>query len=752
MPKLPVQKGPIFSGSTFQGFPSQADTAPSKQQLDQLISMFTQGRVQDALALARNLASKFPRHFFFPYMIGNALAALGKSTEALASFEKAVSLKPDYADAYNNMANLLNQAGKHEAAMEKCHKALKIRPDFVEALNILGNAQFALGRHQEAISSYQKAIKLRPSYALAHNGLSMAFKDSGQPEKAIASAQAALDIRPEFAEALNNLGNAYLAMEEVEDAIASLCKALDLRPDFVEALNNLGSAYNALGQYDEAVSCLSKALSGRPDFVPTHLNLLKSYNGLEQYATALASGRRALELDPESVDAMIAIASSYSAIGVIEPAREMAEKAIERSPRNAEFHRVLAEILDKSGHQDKATKHHELANELAPSTIRSQLSLGNRLMQQGQLNAAEAVYEEIIHQSDDNLGARLGLAAVRKTKEGDENFGRLLEMAQKIEDMPESNAIRLHFSLGKGYDEIGQYDLAFHHFYEGGRLKRKRGEHDVARFDKLADDIRGLFTERWIGEFRGLGFSSKLPIFVLGMPRSGTTLTETILASHPLVMGGGELQDFGLLAKRPHGNATEPYPFSLAGITGDDLAFLGGRYAAGLHRRGPDKERITDKMPANYTYLGLIHLALPGAKIIHVRRDPVDTCLSNFMQLFQVGQYYSYDLYELGRFYRSYAKIMEHWRGVLPPGAFHDIDYEEVVASPEQEIRKLLRFCELEWNDACLNFHETKRNVRTASVTQVRQPMYKSSLKKWKRYEKHLGPLFDGLGDLVPTS
>jgi hypothetical protein len=238
------------------------------------------------------------------------------------------------------------------------------------------------------------------------------------------------------------------------------------------------------------------------------------------------------------------------------------------------------------------------------------------------------------------------------------------------------------------------------------------------------------------------------------MPRSGTTLTETIIASHPMVYGAGELNDILEIASQAggFGSANENsigYPLNMQGITQAELKAMGERYIRGLQARAPASPRITDKMPANFNCLGLIHLMLPNAKIVHVKRNPIDTCLSCYTRLFNKSQLQSYDLQDIGRYYRNYATLMEHWRKVLPVGSFYEIQYEDIIADAEGQSRALIDYCGLEWNDACLDFHKTERNIRTASVTQVRQPIYKTSVEKWRHYEKHLGPLLDALGDLV---
>jgi hypothetical protein len=259
-----------------------------------------------------------------------------------------------------------------------------------------------------------------------------------------------------------------------------------------------------------------------------------------------------------------------------------------------------------------------------------------------------------------------------------------------------------------------------------------------------------IFDQATIERLRGGGDSSQLPIFVLGMPRSGTTLTEQIISSHPDVHGAGELPDLMAIAQRDVAGTGAVFPNNIPALDLAGLGTWGADYVNGLQRRAPTAKRITDKMPVNFLAIGLIHMMLPNAKIIHVDRNPVDTCLSCFMQLFSSRQDQTYDLAELGRYYVDYARLMEHWRNVLPKGAFLDVQYEDIVADQETQARLMIAFCGLDWNDACIDFHKNKRPVRTASVSQVRQPIYKSSVERWRPYEKFLGPLLDALDDLAP--
>ena len=305
--------------------------------------------------------------------------------------------------------------------------------------------------------------------------------------------------------------------------------------------------------------------------------------------------------------------------------------------------------------------------------------------------------------------------------------------------------MQLHFALGKAFDDVGEYDQSFPHYIKGCRIKRSLIDYDEASTQRNFDQTINLFTEEFLSRFPGAGVDSGLPIFVLGMPRSGTTLTEQIIASHPVVYGAGELRDLSLIGNAVCGGSELNFPDNMAHATVDTIRSVGDQYVAALQARSPNAKRMTDKMPANFFLIGLVHMALPNAKIVHVNRNPIDTCVSNFARLFGRNQYQSYDLRELGRYYKNYLSLMAHWRRVLPEDTIYDLCYEDLVKDTEAEARQLMEYLELQWTDAVLDYRKTERQVRTASLTQVRQPIYTSSIERWCNYEKHLSPLFEAL-------
>lgn len=539
---------------------------------------------------------------------------------------------------------------------------------------------------KDALPALQKSADLLPNDAEAHGNLAAALRVRGQLEAAVASGRRALQISPDFAEAYVNLGVALQDLGQLDEAIESYRRALQIKPDFVEALNNLGGALKELGQLDEAAASYRRALEIKPDFAKAHSNLGVVLRELGQLDGEVACYRRALEIDPMCSEAM--------------------------------------------------------------------LGLGQLCMASGEMLEAESLFRKALEIKPDDLETRLLLAQVRKVKVGDENFAALVAAENAARrgksPMPYKKAIFLHFALGKCFDDVGDYDRAFQNFIEGCKLKRATFTYDSEQTTQHFSDIIRVFNRATIERLRGSGDPSRLPIFVLGMPRSGTTLVEQIIASHPDVHGAGELPDLMEIAQRDVAGNGVVFPDNIPALDQSSLSAWAADYIAGLQRRAPDAKRITDKMPTNYFAIGLIHAMLPNAKIIHVNRNPVDTCLSCFVQLFSKQLEHTYDLSELGQYYVDYARLMEHWRSVLPAGTLLEVQYEDIVADQEGQARRMIDFCGLYWNDACIDFHKSKRSVHTASVTQVRQPIYKSSVERWRPYEKFLGPLLDVLGDLAP--
>jgi hypothetical protein len=326
-------------------------------------------------------------------------------------------------------------------------------------------------------------------------------------------------------------------------------------------------------------------------------------------------------------------------------------------------------------------------------------------------------------------------------------------LAEDSRSLPVKDQVSLHFALANAYEDLGRYASAFRQLLAGNALQRQQIAYHEGATVGLFGRIRAVFDSELMRTHQNVGARSSKPVFIVGMPRSGTTLVEQILASHPQVFGAGELTTFAdaVVSIGAVETWSEAFPQGCLTWLPARLRQLGARYLAQVERLAPDAARITDKMPWNYLHLGLIHLALPDAAIIHVVRNPLDTCVSCFSKLFAGGNDYSYDLAELGRYYRHYQALMAHWRDVLPPGSVLDVHYEDVVADLEGQARRIVAYCGLEWDARCVAFHQTERPVRTASMAEVRRPIYTSSVSRWRRYEALLGPLLAEIAPSVPS-
>jgi tetratricopeptide (TPR) repeat protein len=578
----------------------------------------------------------------------------------------------------------------------------------------LALAAQAQGKTDEAIAGYRNALRENPDYAPAHNNLGNCLAARGDVAGASACYREALRLNPAYAEAAYNLGLVLQSQGNHLQAITFYEKAISLNPRYADAYNNWGNALHALGRMPDALRQYEAALALAPD------NIAARYN----YGIALATlGRR-----PEAL-------AQYKMV-------------IECEPNHAEAHYSLGLTHAALREYNQAVPHYQAAIKLKPNYAEAYNALGSTFEATGRIPDAQKAFEAAIARAPRNLRYYRNLFNSQKVLPGTPHLAVVENLAAKLDTLSPDDRVQLHFALGKAYADMDQHERSFRHLIDGNTLHRRRIAYNEAALLQSFERIRRVFTRDFIRRHERPASQSDVPIFILGMPRSGTSLIEQILASHPEVYGAGELTTFGRCVERLRKKvaAATPFPEFLASLPDAAYAELGMNYRERLGSMAPASfARITDKMPGNFQFVGIIHLALPNAKIIHARRDPVDTCLSCFSKLFTRGQSYSYDLRELGRYYRSYERLMQHWREVIPPETLIDVRYEDVVEDIERESRKILAHCSLEWNDACLSFHKTERPVPTASAVEVRQPIYRSSVNRRRRHEAFLGPLLEAL-------
>ena len=526
---------------------------------------------------------------------------------------------------------------------------------------------------------------------------------------ALRAAQQALRIQPDNIDMLHLAGCIVMELEEFEPAITYLNTVVAKAPDFAEAHDNLGNALRISGRLDEAAAAFGKAVSLKPDFAAAHSNLGIVLEAQRDFPGAEAAYRRALDVNPGF----------------------------------ARAHNNLGQLLQQLEKFDEAGSAYRRALELEPNFAEANNNLGTLLKELGKFDEAEAAFRRALAINPDFASCFANLADLKTFASDDADIAAAERVMTKA-GITDAQRLDLHFGLGKAYEDQHDCDRAFANWEKGNRIKRRSLAYDAGTDEANVEHIINTFNRPELTRLAGHGCQSEAPIFVVGMPRSGTTLVEQILSSHTDVFGAGEMPHFIRLYLDSVGGMDRDKVFPESGA----LEALGQSYIDAVGQTIPPTPRFTDKLTENFRAIGLIYLVLPNAKIVHCLRDPVDTCLSCFKTNFVNDVDFAYDLTELGRHYRARDRLMEHWHAVLP-GPMFDIRYEDVVDDLEGQARALLEFCGLPWEDACLDFHRNERPVRTASAAQVRKPIYKDSVRRWKRYEDHLAPLLDALEPLV---
>jgi tetratricopeptide (TPR) repeat protein len=562
-----------------------------------------------------------------------------------------------------------------------------------------GVSEHQAGRLQSAEALYRQILQVDPQNAEALHLLGLIAHQVGQHEAAVDLIGRAVGLNGRVAHYHNNLGAALLALGRLDQALASLQVALSLDPNYPEAHCNAGNVFRAQGHPESAAACYTRALAINPRLPDAHNNLGVILQAEGRLQEAVSCYRQALALSPAYADA---------------------------------YHNLSCALLE-DGRDEEALPFIHKAIELNPAYGDAYYNLANTYKAAGRFDEAIACFRQILALNPRHCAAYRGLSVCKTFTEVDLPLVSQMEALAQQADVQADTASDLHFALGKVYDDLQRFDEAFAHYRQGNALERRKYVYEPASHEDNISRIMDTFSGDFFAQRRSWGTASELPVFIVGMMRSGTTLVEQIISSHPAVHGAGELDFWGKRAA--------PLLEDYARLAVEEVSTWAGDYLRTLQAMAPEAIRVTDKMPHNFLHLGLIHLALPHARIIHCRRDPIDTCLSIYFRKFGEAHPYAYNLEDLASFYEQYQRLMAHWRSVLPPECLLEVDYEDLVSDQEKISRHLIDFCGLEWDTACLAFHRNERKIKTASNWQVRQPIYGTSVGRWKRYEKFIGPL-----------
>ena len=674
----------------------------------------------------------------------------GQFEQSQKNLRRVLSVQPNNADANHLLGLLALHAGKCEAAARHISKTIRANPNIALAHNNLGEAYRSQELFEKASECYRKAISIEPKFAHAYNNLAVVLLELDQADEAMRCLQEAVAIEPRNPMILTNFGNAHKARGEMDQAMASYRKAIALAPSHIEAHNNLGSALIELGKSQEAVVTLKRALTHSPQSAKCHANLGVALQDLGDQNGAASSYRTALRIDPTNVTALMGLGDVDLTEGRLNDAVQRYNEATRVSTEDCDAHSKLATALTARGDIDDALASHNKALALEPKNPTAHLGYGGTLLALGRIDDAIQCFRNAIGIDPACADAHRTLSFARKHTSIDDDVIAMTNL-YKNQELSDRDRMSLGFGLAKAYEDVKDYDQAFEFLAEANRLKRASVVYDNEERRKFFSRITETFSHRYFADLTEGGSNDETPIFIVGMPRSGTSLMEQILASHSAVFGAGELNEISRLTNAIERDAMgRAFPEGVPHLEAAKRRELGELYVREARRRAGEASRVVDKMPENFVGVGFVKTILPNARIIHCRRNPMDTCLSIFKNFFARGHPYSYDLKDLGHFYNLYLDLMAHWREVLPD-ELYELDYEQLVSNQETETRKLLEFCGLPWEEACLQFQKTERRVYTASAAQVRRPIYKDSVALWKRYGDHLKPLLDVLGEQPQT-
>lgn len=626
-----------------------------------------------------------------------------------------LAMNPSCTHHLRLLGHALMKQDRLQEAEEQIRFALSLDPNFPQLEEDLGSVLALQKKFDEAIPHFEMAIKREPNLPTPYKKLAQALIEVGRGKEADDLFLMFLDRDP----GKKAIADAMVQVQQgnEEEGLSMLRQVLRVQPDNVDAMRYLAAAYlKSKMHVADAEALLRRANQLAPDYIPVIGLLGSALIERRNFPDAIKVFKQLIKLQPDNDSAWFNLGNAYAQSDRTEQAAEAYAKSIELKPDFPMVHMSQGHILKTLGRQEEALKHYRRAIELNPQFGEVYWSMANL---------------KIFKFEDAEVAA----------------------MEKQLENpkLKESREAHFRFALGKAYEDRKDYDKAWHYYDTGNKKQRGTVKHDPMEFELQQNRTIEVFSEEFLRANENNGCKAPDPIFVVGLPRSGSTLIEQVLASHSQVEGTAELPFLGQMASymgryRPDGVL---YPMCVKDFRRQDWDAYGKQYLEDSRpHRVENKPFFTDKLPNNFVFIGLIHLILPNAKIINARRHPVDCCLGNYKQLWGRGQNFTYDVLEICDYYKQYHKMMRHWHKALP-GKVLDVHYEETVTDLEGQVRRILEYCELPFEEQCVHFYETDRAVRTASSEQVRQPIYQGAAGRWRRYEKHLDYWIEELTPII---
>ncbi len=642
---------------------------------------------------------------------------------------------------FNEILEQIN-SGKTQEAEQACRQAIGQFPDDINMLGLLGAVLIKQRKMEDAELYLRKTIALAPTFAKPHEDLGGLLLGTNRAEEAIEILSRACRLDPQLASAHFSLGKALAQCGRGKEADEAFEKSFKLSPTR-DALAR-ASQLHQQGKFEEAEKIYRQVLSQEPNNVDALRMLAMIAAAANKPLDSERLLRKVISLAPDFALAQLDMGRNLKEQDRYDEAIPYFKKAIALEPNNAHSYFLLGGVLAPAAQTQEAADNYKKCLSINPQHAAALLGLGHVLKTLGQQEEGIQAYRDCIKLKPENGETYWSLANLKTFSFSEDELAEMVKMVdtQTLEAQSEVNFL---FALGKAYEDKKDFDQAWHYYDAGNQKQRSIIQYDPVQTEAQNDDLIKVYTKELMEQFKDQGHKDASPIFVLGLPRTGSTLIEQILASHSQVEGTSELPYIGRACSSLNRNRADGinYPEAMRELHAQNLVALGQQYLdnAKMHRK-ENKPYFIDKMPNNFPSVGFIKLILPNAKIIDTRKHPFDACLGNYKQLFAKGQTFTYDQTDIGEYFLQYERLMNHWDEVAPSAVLH-VQYEDTVMDFEATVRRILDYCGLPFEEACLNFHETERAVRTASSEQVRQPIYTGAINRWRHYEKHLEELIE---------